>query len=486
MIRWFLIVILSTALQISLSGKSDEYFVDEHNGKSHTIIQYLGDYNSPNRLMLNINESSGITKNFNLSTCEQHLSIKDYSINSQRSHLYIRLSGSFNTNYILIVNLTTLSDDHINGKCVFFNAAYFGKYKIYIYRVEDSTILKRWLLTPVGEEINPVVVAETKLPIEYVNVDRNKVHIQTRGNGENSHTIKEEYDDVPKCDVPDDDTSCKEYQRPQATSNVTRNSPEHFVGECDNKNYTITEHYETPNRLVLNVKKSSGIIRKFPLSTCVKKSVTIQKHTLNSQGSRLFLYLWNSHKGKSLVIVNLMTLSNDIDNGNCTFINEIYFGKHKIYIYRVENSTILKRWLVTSDGELTNPVVVTETKLPIGEVDVSIDSNVIKIITWKGNTKDKYVREDHNDLPKCDLPKDDTSCTEYIGAGETPMVMIAEQDLKAVFIVVGALFIVLFLLGVAYFLYKWKLKSIWNSSGHLQRDAHDYVSVPHGISNDDN
>ena len=57
-----------------------------------------------------------------------------------------------------------------------------------------------------------------------------------------------------------------------------------------------------------------------------------------------------------------MSLSNDTINGHCTSFDAIYFGKHKIYIYKVENENTLKRWLVTPEGESINPVVVAKTE----------------------------------------------------------------------------------------------------------------------------
>ncbi|KAE9546156.1 hypothetical protein FO519_010632, partial [Halicephalobus sp. NKZ332] len=97
----------------------------------------------------------------------------------------------------------------------------------------------------------------------------------------------------------------------------------------------------------------------------------------------------------------MTTLSDIPINGYCIPINEIYFGKYKIYIYKVEDSNILKRWLVTPEGEEISPVVIAKTELPIRDVYVHLDSNLINLVTWEGNIKDTYLDEYYNDLPKC-------------------------------------------------------------------------------------
>ncbi|KAE9546303.1 hypothetical protein FO519_010485, partial [Halicephalobus sp. NKZ332] len=81
-----------------------------------------------------------------------------------------------------------------------------------------------------------------------------------------------------------------------------------------------------------------------------------------------------------------------------------------MYIYRVENSNILKRSLRTSEGEEINSVEVARTKLPIRHV--SARSKLIDIITWGKNVDDSYSKESYKDLPKCDVPDDGTPCDD--------------------------------------------------------------------------
>ncbi|KAE9547004.1 hypothetical protein FO519_009784 [Halicephalobus sp. NKZ332] len=216
MIRRLLVAVLFTVLQLSFSTffnkypiVHSDYFVGESNGKSYTITEYKG---TSDRLVLSINESNGITNHFNLSTCnESWILMKKYSINSLGSHLYIHIWGTENNNSLVSVDLTALSNNISNGTCISIIDSYLGEYKTYIYRVENNTILKRWLVAPDDEEINPTVVAKTKLPIRHVYVYGGNIMIST--GKEDSEPLSEEYyEDLPKCDVPENDTSCEEYQ----------------------------------------------------------------------------------------------------------------------------------------------------------------------------------------------------------------------------------------------------------------------------------
>ncbi|KAE9546237.1 hypothetical protein FO519_010551, partial [Halicephalobus sp. NKZ332] len=150
-----------------------------------------------------INESNGITNHFNLSNCgEWWILIKKYSINNQGSHLYIHIWGTENDDSLISVDLTALSNNISNGNCISIAGSYFGKHRIYIYLVENSTILKRRLVAPDGELTNPVVVAKTELPIRYVIVDWKGIEIST-GEEDSGPLSEEYYEDLPKCDVPE-------------------------------------------------------------------------------------------------------------------------------------------------------------------------------------------------------------------------------------------------------------------------------------------
>ncbi|KAE9547445.1 hypothetical protein FO519_009342 [Halicephalobus sp. NKZ332] len=463
MIRWFLIAASFAVLQISSSSESEEYFVDERNGENYTIIQYdgtpdklvpsinesngitknfrlykcggdqglwetpkalsiremhfVGERNgknytitqydeTPNRLVLSINESNGITNHFNLSTCgEWDISIKNYSINNQGSNLYIHIWGTENDNSLVIVNLTALSNDSSNGNCTSIAASYFGKYKIYIYRAENSTILRRWLVASDGELTKPIKVVETEFPIKSVHLHNDTIHVNTLIRDMHNYRKLYSYKDAPKCDVPEDDTTCEEDQALEETPKRLFIPEEHFVGRRNDKNYTIIQYDGAPDRLVLSINESSGITKNFNLSTCGESWVLMKKHSINDQGSHLYIHIWDTENDNSLVIVNLTALSNNILNGNCTSIKAAYFGKHKIYVYRVEEDYTLKRWLVTPEGELTNPIVVAKSIWEIRKVDVSVDSININI----GGIGRRITLKD---APKCDVPDDGTPCDD--------------------------------------------------------------------------
>ncbi|KAE9548712.1 hypothetical protein FO519_008073, partial [Halicephalobus sp. NKZ332] len=326
MIRWFFIVVLFAALQLSFSTRYYDYFVDECNGKNYTIT-YCHD--TIKRLILTVENNNGSIEKFPLSNCiQKNVTIEKYKI-------------------YIIVSLAALSSNISNGNCIPVSYSYFGKYKVYIYRVEEDSILKRWLLAPDGEPTNPAVIVNYKSVCLF------------------------------------DGTHCEEGQDFEETFKEPSIREGYFVGERNGKNYTITKYYETTQRLVLTVENNNKSIKKFSLSTCTQKYAAIENYTINSRETHLFFQLRNPLDNKFLVIVSLAALSNDISDGNCMPIADSYFGKYKIYIYRVEDSNILKRWLLTPEGEEMNPVVVTKTKLPIEYVKVYW--KVIQIGTGEGD-----------------------------------------------------------------------------------------------------
>ncbi|KAE9552291.1 hypothetical protein FO519_004508 [Halicephalobus sp. NKZ332] len=371
---------------------SYEYFVGERNDKNYTVIKYS---EIPTRLVLNVTESNGITNHFNLSNCGEWLiSIEKYSINNQGSHLYIHISGPVNDDSLVIVDLTALSNNisngtcisiadsylgiyktyiyrvenstilkRCNGTCISIADSYLGIYKTYIYRVENSTILKRWLVAPDGELTKPIEIVKTEFPIRRVAVHDNMIRIHTMISNMNNYLKIYDYKDAPKCDVPEDDTTCEEDQALVKTPNVTPSGYEYFIGESNGKNYTIIKYKGTTHRLVLSINESNRITNHFNLSTCGESWILMKKYSINNQGSHLYIHIRGTENDDSLISVNLMALANDSSNGKCIPIADSYLGKYKTYIYRVEKSTILKRWLVAPDGELTNSFVVTKTRL---------------------------------------------------------------------------------------------------------------------------
>ncbi|KAE9549265.1 hypothetical protein FO519_007530 [Halicephalobus sp. NKZ332] len=494
MIRWFLITALFAVLKISSSSESEEYFVGERNGKNYTIKKYDV---YPTILELHVNESGGIIKNFSSSVCSEHqISIKNHSINSQGSHLFFHIRNSFHDNYLVTVNLTALSNDTPNGNCMFVNAAYFGKHKIYVYRVENSKILKRWLVSPEGKEVNPIVVAKAESSIKEVEVSVDSINITTkenihpitledapkcdvpdnnvneecmlinaayfgkhkiyvyrtidsntlvrqlvtpedesingivvaktkswitnvdvsvdsinitiRGKTRNDSDIHISYKDAPKCDVPENDITCIEYYPRDVLLDFSFPIYRYSVGERNGTRYNLTVYYEFlfhEGILILSVKEPNSIVKSFQLKYCYGKDIKMKNYSINSQGTHLFIYALGMSDNKYLITVDLTALSNNTLNGECKSVKGAYFGKHKIYVYRVENSKILKRWLMSPEGKEINPVVVARTESWITNVDVSVDSINI-------TTKENIHPITLEDAPKCDVPDDGTPCDD--------------------------------------------------------------------------
>ena len=95
---------------------------------------------------------------------------------------------------------------------------------------------------------------------------------------------------------------------------------------------------------------------------------------------------------------------------NCTDIDAGHFGEHVIFIYRVEENNILRRWTMTPGGKRIDPIVFNKTEYvcfvlihinqqgiqPIK--DVQINEMQITIIMQNGNnTVTKYVKDE----PRC-------------------------------------------------------------------------------------
>ncbi|KAE9546921.1 hypothetical protein FO519_009867, partial [Halicephalobus sp. NKZ332] len=199
MTRWYSIVVLYAVLQMSFSSKSERHFVGERNSKNYTIIAYPEDLA---KLILTVKIPNGITQTFSLSTCNERFTIlHNYIVNSQGSHLFYSFTGD-NGSYLVVVNLTTLSNNISNGKCIFIKKAYFGKHKIYTYKIENNNILKRWLVNPEGKEVNPVVITKTESPIRHFLIDLDNILIGTEGKNVGDPYVYARYKDLPRCDIP--------------------------------------------------------------------------------------------------------------------------------------------------------------------------------------------------------------------------------------------------------------------------------------------
>ena len=88
---------------------------------------------------------------------------------------------------------------------------------------------------------------------------------------------------------------------------------------------------------------------------------TIAKMRL--EGNLLFLYRPRIEGVPSIFhILNLPGLFNNVSNQKCIIIADAYFGKNKLFIYKVKENRILERWLITPDGHQINSTIVAETK----------------------------------------------------------------------------------------------------------------------------
>lgn len=132
----------------------------------------------------------------------------------------------------------------------------------------------------------------------------------------------------------------------------------------------------------------NGTIKHFLLPDCDNKKLELIDVAIGCQKNLLFLRRWDiMSKEKFLQIVNLSDVLNNNNSGICVSIANAYFGENKMFIYRIEDGNILKRWLVTPDGNLTNPRVVVKTK------DVCFSSLTLITRIFSGLKKLSFIRK---------------------------------------------------------------------------------------------
>ncbi|KAE9546226.1 hypothetical protein FO519_010562, partial [Halicephalobus sp. NKZ332] len=83
-------------------------------------------------------------------------------------------------------------------------------------------------------------------------------------------STRESCNDLLKCDVPDDGTSCDEDQGLEEISKMFFVIHNYFVGKCNGKSYTIQikSGDSDSDKLTLVVKEHDETFREFPPSTC--------------------------------------------------------------------------------------------------------------------------------------------------------------------------------------------------------------------------
>ncbi|KAE9552788.1 hypothetical protein FO519_004005 [Halicephalobus sp. NKZ332] len=234
-----------------------------------------------------------------------------------------------------------------------------------------------------------------------------------------------------------------------------------YVSEVNGKSYAV-QQFHNSSRLELVTVESGGVIRRFELPNCDLLTLTSDSPMsilgVKIQQDSLLLHIKNlEDNNQYLEIVNLLDLSNNIVNTTCLYVDDVYFGKHKNYIYKVEEGRILKRWLVTSDGKEANPTVVAETKFPIKTIDVRWQN--IRITTQNQSINRGSVVEFHPDVPRCDVPESNTSCEENdLGRRKVVETALMLEKYIVVVIVVAAVFLFLLILaGSECCLFRWGL-----------------------------
>ena len=102
-------------------------------------------------------------------------------------------------------------------------------------------------------------------------------------------------------------------------------------------------------------------MKNYSYPSCGRERITIVNNRVQLRNDLLFIHIEDPQDEENfLQIVDLPALSNDVINETCIPVTETYFGGKKIYIYRIEEEVVLKRWLITEDGEEINPAVVLE------------------------------------------------------------------------------------------------------------------------------
>ncbi|KAE9547089.1 hypothetical protein FO519_009699 [Halicephalobus sp. NKZ332] len=254
-----------------------------------------------------------------------------------------------------------------------------------------------------------------------------------------------------------------------------------YFSGSDRKHYVVTE-LEDPFSLEITIMEPHEVTKTFPLSNCnftkngIYRAVKIQENSV-------YIHVLTD-EGEFLKVVNLTALSNDITNGNCILISDAYFGKYKVYVYKIEEKNILKRWLVTPDGKLTNPVEVVRIEEPILYVYVYPENININIRTEGSSSH--YMYKNYTDLPRCDVPWDSTSCeenqvpgekSEIVSATDQPITGSSEtstgttfyHDFKIVVITIIVYLFIQIILGVGYYFSNLRSKSQGEGRSHLNR-----------------
>ncbi|KAE9551271.1 hypothetical protein FO519_005528 [Halicephalobus sp. NKZ332] len=581
MINWHSIFLFLSVLQLTSVSKVLQIHFNGLNGK-HYIIK---ESENPFRMVLTVMEPNEVTEKFELPSCSIKNTVTYRAVKIQENTIYMHILGGEHE-FLQVVDLAALSDHVTKSNCIPIAETYFGKHKVYIYKIEGKNILKRWLVTPDGREINPVKVAETKLPIVYAHIYGDKIKIYTSNKNVYDPNAYEYHMDSPRDDTPENNTrieinqiSKKEpqiiYNTEQTTTMhvVTTTYTEPFSSDIPEEDPVLEGNLETvpttEQTTTMSVETTMNMEffrnntpdEENPVSgekseiiftteqTITKPSenvlITISERDLKVVGitvivllfililRRVGYYLLN-RKRKSEKILQItsaelyhehriskfngknstireylhpfrLVLATKKSNGTVkefplptcnqtkAKIFSAYFGKHKIYIYKVEGENTLKRWLLTSDMKLTNPAVIAKTKLPITHVNVF--RSEIKITMKDKNTNNSYIEEYYQDLPRCDVPENTTSCKEDQVSGgkseitsttkktitkpsENILIAISERDLKVVGITFIVSLFILTLLRIGYYLLNRRWKSRRKIQDRINRESYMYAYVP--------
>ncbi|KAE9548246.1 hypothetical protein FO519_008539 [Halicephalobus sp. NKZ332] len=193
MIHWCSIaVVFSSGNFLQVISAERTLFSRRFSGKTYILEQF----NDSVELEITIPQFYGPSKKLNFSTCEQ-----------MRARIH---QSQKDTQFLQIVNLTLNASKSYNIGCHYIADSYFGRYKLYIYQIEEDLILKKWTVTSDGRKTDPVVIAKTELPITSVKVNRTLITVKTQGKDKNSSSIFEFYQELPWYEVGRNGTSCAE------------------------------------------------------------------------------------------------------------------------------------------------------------------------------------------------------------------------------------------------------------------------------------
>ena len=131
------------------------------------------------------------------------------------------------------------------------------------------------------------------------------------------------------------------------------------------QSYAIRESWLSDSRTrELVTIEADGTFWNSPLPDCGIDHLEMSPTDIRLQDNRVFVLGKDlNSQEKVFQIVDVPDLFSDNTSEICIPVADAYFGKQNTYVYRVENETVLERWLVTPDGNLTDSEEIAITQL---------------------------------------------------------------------------------------------------------------------------